>query len=136
VTSAWGRKKAWDGRLKKYFNITIKIKKETKYIYDYDKVWKKILKSARVGRNIPGCFVRYDDTPRRGKNAELIINESPEKFEKYFGELYSISCNRNKDILLLTAWNEWGEGAYLEPDEQNGFAYLEALKSAVHTNDK
>lgn len=84
VTSAWGRKKAWDGRLKKYLHISLKSKKVAKYIYDYDKVWQSIIKRTKSGKGIPGCFVKYDDTPRRGKNAELIINETPEKFQNIF----------------------------------------------------
>lgn len=31
----------------------------------------------------------------------------------------------------MTAWNEWGEGAYLEPDTQFGMGYLEALKDIL-----
>ena len=38
--------------------------------------------------------------------------------------------------VLITAWNEWGEGAYLEPDENEEFAYLEALKKAINDVNK
>ena len=36
-------------------------------------------------------------------------------------------------MIVINAWNEWAEGAYLEPDEKNRFGYLEAVKN---TRDK
>lgn len=104
--------------------------------FDYDKAWKKLLKNAREHESsdiIHGAFVSYDDSPRRGNERSRIVRgESPKKFEKYLKELMVISNSQNKDYVFLTAWNEWGEGAYLEPDELNGFGYLEALKKVVN----
>ena len=35
------------------------------------------------------------------------------------------------NMIFLFAWNEWGEGGYLEPDERNGFGMLEAVRNAL-----
>lgn len=105
-------------------------------IYEYDKVWKKIIENAKKSANsnvMSGAFVEYDDTPRRGKKGKVVTGATPQKFEKYMAELLRISSRQNKDFIFLTAWNEWGEGAYLEPDTENGYAYLEALKRAVES---
>lgn len=102
--------------------------------WDYDKTWSNIIKHAKrshAQKTFYSAFVDFDDTPRRGEHARVIVGGSPQKFEKYLSRLLDISAGQNKEFLFLTAWNEWGEGAYLEPDEYTGYAYLEAVKSAL-----
>lgn len=104
-------------------------------VYDYDEVWKSILMNAekRLEPNILfGGFVSYDDTPRRGKAGRVVKGETPEKFHKYLSELVSISQRQGKEYVFITAWNEWGEGAYLEPDTRYEYEYLEAVKKVAN----
>lgn len=102
--------------------------------YDYKKVWKKIINDVNDNPDFfSGAFVRFDDTPRRGNKGTIIVGESPEIFKKEMIGILDKSKRYGKSYLFLTAWNEWGEGAYLEPDEQDKFAYLEALKEAIET---
>lgn len=108
--------------------------KQTLGIFDYDKIWRKILTEAEKSNNPNrwlGAFVNYDDTPRRGNKGKLFIGATPEKFKSYFRQLVDIADKQEKEYIFLTAWNEWGEGAYLEPDERNSFDYLKALQEAL-----
>ena len=105
--------------------------------YNYKKIWKGIIRDFDVRSKIlPGAFVQYDDTPRRGSKASIVVGDTPELFEKYFTKLLQLSKEHGKEYVFLTAWNEWGEGAYLEPDTRYGTAYLEAVKRAVDSVNK
>lgn len=98
---------------------------------DYCEVWDKLLSSARFERKTFYCgFSGYDDTPRRGKNGTVINHATPYLFHKYMKRLFAKSESEGNDIVFLNAWNEWGEGMHLEPDELFKEAYLQALKNA------
>lgn len=60
------------------------------------------------------------------------MNSTPLKFGKNLLELVEISKSQNKEYIFLTAWNEWGEGAYLEPDVFSRYEYLEAVKFVLN----
>ena len=101
-------------------------------IMDYDKDWMRILaRPFNDKRMFAGAFVNWDNTPRN-KRGLAYVNASPEKFERYLGQLAEkVKESELHNIIFLTAWNEWGEGSYLEPDEENGYAYLTAVKRVV-----
>lgn len=102
-------------------------------ILDYDLFWKRILSRKYTEEMIPGAFVDWDNSPRRGgKGARIFRGSTPEKFEFYMRKLVEkVGMEAKRDIIFIDAWNEWAEGTYLEPDDRYGFQYLEALKRAL-----
>lgn len=78
----------------------------------------------------PGAFADWDNTSRYGDRARIFKGASPERFEYWFGKLLDSMAERDlpEDFIWFNAWNEWSEGAYLEPDEKHGFGYLEAIR--------
>lgn len=103
------------------------------YIVDYDYVWEKILSRKPLNNKIfPGAFCSWDNTPRKGKSGLVFYEATPEKFKEYLARQFKRAKeDYNVDFIFINAWNEWGEGAHLEPDIYNGYGYLEALKNAV-----
>lgn len=103
--------------------------------YDYDKVWKQILKVEREGGipAFPGAFVDWDNTARYVKRARIFRGASPERFAHWFRQLVEITARRPapEHFIFLNAWNEWAEGTYLEPDERFGHGYLEAIRDCL-----
>lgn len=99
---------------------------------DYDSLWSDYLAEALPPEQKCYCCltVDYDDTPRRGQNGLIYTGASPEKFGKYYLNMLKRSQADGNELMFINAWNEWGEGMYLEPDTVHGFAYLEALRTA------
>ena len=100
-------------------------------ILDYKSVWDRLINKAYTeNRCMVGAFVGYDDTPRRGSRGCIIENVSPNLFKENLTKLLAVNELHNQPFTFINAWNEWGEGMHLEPDEKNGTAYLEAVLEA------
>lgn len=107
-------------------------------IYNYEEIWQRVLdRTPKDNICVPGAFVDWDNTPRKGDWGCVFSGASPEKFKRYLKkQIVRARTVYDKDMLFLFAWNEWAEGGYLEPDEKYGHGYLEALKEAlVETNE-
>lgn len=106
---------------------------------DYSKVWKKIHRSTPDNDMLTmlGSYVGWDTTPRWKERGIVHINDGPEIFKKYFKIQYDRKSKNISEYMFITAWNEWGEGAYLEPDEKYRFKYLEVIRQVCNNeNDK
>lgn len=103
---------------------------------DYDATWNNILtRPPHSEKSVPCAFVNWDNSPRYHERGQVYLGATPEKFGEYFKQQIRRTKEvYHKDFMFLFAWNEWGEGGYLEPDEENGFGYLEAVKSALEAN--
>lgn len=106
-------------------------------IRNYDDDWETILNwNVKDKRLMAGAFTDWDNTARN-KNGTVYKGGSPEKFEKYMTRLVRKVKNEYKsNFIFINAWNEWAEGAYLEPDEKYGYSYLEALKNALNAESE
>lgn len=116
--------------------LGIKQSKMSSILYNYDDTWKRILNVIpRDSKMIPGAFVNWDNTPRYKKRASIEYSYSVDKFEKYLEcQIRRTKEIYKKDLLFLFAWNEWGEGGYIEPDTAEGYMRLEAIRNALKKN--
>ena len=105
--------------------------------FDYKIYSALVQKQLLVDAKIHPCIIpNYDHSPRSGNKFVIITNSLP----KYFGDLCSKIFSRLKgrneeeNLFFIKAWNEWGEGNYMEPDIKFGHGYIEELKKAITEN--
>ena len=102
--------------------------------YRYRDIINNIHSDLEKKENVyPVIFPDSDRTPRAGKKAVIFTGSTPKLFERFVSD--TILAIEHKDyehrIIMVNAWNEWGEGCYLEPDTKYGHQYLDALKRAL-----
>ncbi len=95
------------------------------------RIMKAIAQRDYAENEFPGGIPDWDNTPRRGYKGLVYTGTSPKLTEETLRTLRTKVEGRKADFVYLNAWNEWGEGAYIEPDEGKGYAYLEAVNGAL-----
>jgi glycosyltransferase involved in cell wall biosynthesis len=76
----------------------------------------------------------WDNDARRQGAGLTIAGSTPPKYEAWLAKLVENARQKpffGTPLVAVNAWNEWCEGAYLEPDLHFGGAYLNATARAV-----
>jgi glycosyltransferase involved in cell wall biosynthesis len=104
-------------------------------VYAYDDVVRHSLDEPRPSYPLIKTVVPSWDNDARRQGTGLVIHGStPAKYERWLSALVE-RAHRDRffgdAFVCVNAWNEWCEGAYLEPDLHYGAAYLNATARAV-----
>lgn len=96
--------------------------KEKKYLYN---------NGIKVFKN---CFPMWDNTARKCYKKAQIYPSSPKMYKTWLKDIIKWTKEnhgKNEQYVFINAWNEWAEGAHLEPDQKYGYAFLNATKEAM-----
>lgn len=82
----------------------------------------------------PGVNPGWDNEPRRSGNGRVYAHASPRGYRDWLRHAIATAGRRfpTQPLVFVNAWNEWAEGAVLEPDTRLGHAWLEATRNALH----
>ena len=81
-----------------------------------------------------GVMPRWDNSARRGNQAGIFVGATPADYEDWLRRAVAYTKSAyfgDERLVFVNAWNEWGEGNYLEPDRQFGHAYLDATRRGL-----
>jgi len=131
------------------YNITSSKKMSPNYTVDFSDLitehtsfWKSIVTGSGLP-NMPVVTMGWDPSPRCRldvpwpfKKAEypythVVTGNTPEKFQELLArskEQLESNKTRQLNAILINAWNEWTEGAYLLPEKRTGTKYVDAIK--------
>lgn len=81
-----------------------------------------------------GIMPAWQNTARRQDNPLNFVNPIAERYEYWLSELVRRAFDHQDHadlFIFINAWNEWAEGAHLEPDKRSGHTYLDVIRRAL-----
>ncbi|MDR0967222.1 MAG: glycoside hydrolase family 99-like domain-containing protein [Rickettsiales bacterium] len=106
----------------KMFFDTHKFISDRKYMYDTDYVLYR------------GCMQGFDNSCRKAFTTGAWVGEiTPDDYYKWLRDIvdWTRKYGAPEKIVFVSAWNEWAETMYLEPDNYYGYAYLDKTRRAI-----
>ncbi|HWX17793.1 MAG TPA: glycoside hydrolase family 99-like domain-containing protein [Chthoniobacterales bacterium] len=108
------------------------------FIYNYTEVRRNAIEqfssASQETRLYPGVMPSWDNTARQQSKSTIWVNSSPEAYCEWLAQaarLVRLKVAPSERFVFINAWNEWGEGCHLEPDERFGYAWLNATSLAL-----
>lgn len=84
-------------------------------------------------RQFPGVAPSWDNEARKPRRGVSFYNAGPAAFESwlYTAATRAAAAPEAERFVFINAWNEWAEGAVLEPDRHHGYANLIAVRNVI-----
>ncbi|MEG4227950.1 glycoside hydrolase family 99-like domain-containing protein [Microcoleus sp. N9_B2] len=105
------------------------------HLYDYkDGVINSLSQEFPNLKVFRSVMTSWDNTARRKRAAHAFINSHPDVYELWLRGIIEKTRQVNsgdEKLVFINAWNEWAEGAHLEPDHKYGYSYLLATRRAL-----
>lgn len=100
--------------------------------------WRALVRQASKAADpayllYPGVNSGWDNEARRSGRGRVYLHASPRGYRDWLQRAIDKARQRapSAPLVFINAWNEWAEGAILEPDARLGHAWLEATRSAL-----
>lgn len=107
-------------------------------VYDWRELASTMMSQRDPGYALIPCVTPgWDNEPRRSGRGRAFIHASPRGYRDWLRTAITTAHRRQpaaaSPLVFVNAWNEWAEGAVLEPDMRFGHAWLEATRDALST---
>ena len=85
-------------------------------------------------RIFPAVSVGWDNEANRTGTSISFYDVTPKAFHAWLNVALKFSNEYHEassQFVFINAWNDWANGAYLEPDQRAGYGYLHALSAGL-----
>lgn len=109
-------------------------------IKDYAKIVTQMASRSGSSFTLFKCIAPgWDNTARRINHPLILHGSTPALYRQWLHDTILFTKNNqdeDKQFIFINAWNEWAEGAHLEPDRKFGYAYLNVTADVLHELQK
>jgi lipopolysaccharide biosynthesis protein len=109
-------------------------------VYSYQAVVNSEINREFKHKNVVRCaFMSWDNEARRPTKGISYEGASPQLFFEYLNSISKFAQKNKIDgdsFVFINAWNEWAEGAHLEPDREYGYAWLDVVAKVINMNNE
>ncbi|GLQ49264.1 glycoside hydrolase family 99-like domain-containing protein [Dyella flava] len=104
-------------------------------VIDYASIVERARKMGKVEYSMfRGVFPSWDNEARKPGRGYTFANATPRRYREWLNFAVDYARRhpvKGERIVFINAWNEWAEGAHLEPDRRYGYAYLKQTRAAL-----